>query len=239
MCAIETLQTPYVIAVDGPSGTGKSTTARLVAQELNLLYIDTGAMYRALTWKALQSSVSADDIAALTDLAQKTRLDFNAENEILVDGECRADEIRTPEVSGQVSHYCSDAAVRTILTQRQRELGGERSSILDGRDIGTVVFPDAQFKFFLIADYRVRAQRRLQEMQSKGIQSTLEDVEANLKERDQLDSTRETAPLRKAEDAIEIDTTELTIPQQVMQICDCVSGNAVQVQSSHNPNKEG
>jgi len=239
MCATKTLQTPYVIAVDGPSGTGKSTTARLVAQELDLLYIDTGAMYRALTWKAMQSSVSAEDIAALTELARNTKLDFNKENEIMVDGVCRATEIRTPEVSGQVSHYCSDADVRAILTQRQRELGGEKSSILDGRDIGTVVFPHAQFKFFLVADYRVRAQRRLQELQGKGIESTLEEVEANLKERDQLDSTRETAPLRKAEDAIEIDTTELTIPQQVMQICDCVSGNAAQAQSSHNPSKEG
>jgi len=210
---------PTIIAIDGPSGTGKSTTAKLVAARLGLLYLDSGAMYRAIAWKAKQQNIQATEIPALVSLAKSTVLGFDSHGQILVDGVSRAHEIRLPEVSAAVSLYCTHPDVRAVVTNQLRRIGGERGSVLDGRDIGTVVFPKARYKFFLQADYRVRAERRLAELVAKGIASTLAEVEANLRERDQLDSSRETAPLRQASDAISIDTTTTTIEQQVEQVC--------------------
>jgi cytidylate kinase len=209
---------PIVIAIDGPSGTGKSTTASILAKKLNIRYIDTGAMYRAITLKALNHNINPNDEVALIRLTQNTTLDFSEHNTILIDGVDCGDEIRTPRVSANVSHYCQLASVRQILTQKQREMGERYSCVLDGRDIGTIVFPNADFKFFLTADYKVRAERRLAELMAKGIKSDLAEVEQNLRERDHLDQTREVAPLRKAADAIEIDTTHTSIPQQVESI---------------------
>jgi len=214
---------PLIVAIDGPSGTGKSTTAKLVAARLGLLYLDSGAMYRGITWKALQAKVPHDQPAALVALARATKLGFDAEGLILVDGVSRADEIRLPEISGAVSKYCTHPDVRAVVTDQLRRIGAERGCALDGRDIGTVVFPHAQFKFFLKADYRIRAERRLAELASKGVATTLAEVEANLRERDELDSSREIAPLRQAPDAIEIDTTQTTIDEQVNQVCSHVN----------------
>jgi small subunit ribosomal protein S1 len=223
----ETSATPYVIALDGPSGTGKSTTAKEVARALSITYLDTGAMYRALTYAALQAKILPENLLELLKLARTTQISFNEENLVCVNGICCAQEIRTPEVSGVVSLYCQDAEVRRILTEKQREIGSLSSCILDGRDIGTVVFPNAQFKFFMNADYRIRAERRALELASQGSIVSVDDVEKNLKERDYLDSTRAVAPLVKAEGAIEIDTTHLSIQQQVEHILHAVKGGAV------------
>ena len=211
-----------IIAIDGPSGTGKSTTAKIVAKDLGITYLDTGAMYRAITFAALEKGVAPTDKAGIDQLLQSTKIRFDDNNQIVINGINREKEIRGKQVSEAVSPYSAIPEVRSVLTQWQREIAGERSCILDGRDIGTVVFPSADFKFFLVTDLKVRAERRYQECLQKGIAMTLEEIEKNLAERDRIDSSRATAPLKKADDAIEIDTTQLSIEQQVKKIEDRV-----------------
>ena len=211
-----------IIAIDGPSGTGKSTTAKIVAKDLGITYLDTGAMYRAITFAALEKGVAPTDKAGIDQLLQSTKIRFDDNNQIVINGINREKEIRGKQVSEAVSPYSAIPEVRSVLTQWQREIAGERSCILDGRDIGTVVFPNADFKFFLVTDLKVRAERRYQECLQKGIAMTLEEIEKNLAERDRIDSSRATAPLKKADDAIEIDTTQLSIQQQVKIIEDRV-----------------
>ena len=211
-----------IIAIDGPSGTGKSTTAKIVAKDLGITYLDTGAMYRANTFAALEKGVAPTDKAGIDQLLQSTKIRFDDNNQIVINGINREKEIRGKQVSEAVSPYSAIPEVRSVLTQWQREIAGERSCILDGRDIGTVVFPNADFKFFLVTDLKVRAERRYQECLQKGIAMTLEEIEKNLAERDRIDSSRATAPLKKADDAIEIDTTQLSIEQQVKKIEDRV-----------------
>lgn len=206
---------PIIVAIDGPSGTGKSTTARLVAQSLGFLYLDTGAIYRAFTWKALRETIPPQDTPALSRLVNNINIGFDEKNRVTVDGVDRSSEIRDPQVSEWVSRYCVNGEVRSILSGLQRCIAFHRDCVLDGRDIGTVVFPQADFKFFLTADYKVRAERRFAELTSQGIKITLQEVEDNLRERDALDAGRELAPLRKAPDAVEIDTTNLSIQEQV------------------------
>ena len=211
-----------IIAIDGPSGTGKSTTAKIVAKDLGITYLDTGAMYRAITFAALEKGVAPTDKAGIDQLLQSTKIRFDDNNQIVINGINREKEIRGKQVSEAVSPYSAIPEVRSVLTQWQREIAGERSCILDGRDIGTVVFPNADFKFFLVTDLKVRAERRYQECLQKGIAMTLEEIEKNLAERDRIDSSRAAAPLKKADDAIEIDTTQLSIEQQVKKIEDRV-----------------
>ena len=211
-----------IIAIDGPSGTGKSITAKIVAKDLGITYLDTGAMYRAITFAALEKGVAPTDKAGIDQLLQSTKIRFDDNNQIVINGINREKEIRGKQVSEAVSPYSAIPEVRSVLTQWQREIAGERSCILDGRDIGTVVFPNADFKFFLVTDLKVRAERRYQECLQKGIAITLEEIEKNLAERDRIDSSRATAPLKKADDAIEIDTTQLSIEQQVKKIEDRV-----------------
>lgn len=211
-----------IIAIDGPSGTGKSTTAKLVAKDLCLTYLDTGAMYRAITFAALEKGVGPEDADALARLLGTVDIRFDANNRILVDGVNREAEIRSKRVTEAVSLYSAIPEVRKVLTEAQRKIASETSSILDGRDIGTAVFPHADFKFFLVTDIKVRAKRRFLECRQKGIEMSLEEIEKNLAERDRIDSSRETAPLKKADDAIEIDTTQLSIQQQVKEIEDRV-----------------
>lgn len=211
-----------IIAIDGPSGTGKSTTAKIVAKDLGITYLDTGAMYRAITFTALEKGVAPTNKAGIDQLLQSTKIRFDDNNQIVINGINREKEIRGKQVSEAVSPYSAIPEVRSVLTQWQREIAGERSCILDGRDIGTVVFPNADFKFFLVTDLKVRAERRYQECLQKGIAMTLEEIEKNLAERDRIDSSRATAPLKKADDAIEIDTTQLSIEQQVKKIEDRV-----------------
>jgi cytidylate kinase len=166
-----------VIAIDGPSGTGKSTTAKLIAKNLGLTYLDTGAMYRAITFAALSAGITPDNKEDLNQLLRSTAIDFDSDNRVWVNGICRENEIRGAEVSKVVSIYSAIPAVRNALTEKQREIGQKQSCILDGRDIGTVVFPHADYKFFLITDTQVRAQRRFLEYQEKGIPMTLEEIE--------------------------------------------------------------
>jgi len=213
------VKTPLIIAIDGPSGTGKSTTAQLVAKRLGILYLDSGALYRAISWKAGQSNVAPVESESLSNLLQNTRLSFDANGLVVVDGFSRANEIRDPSISAVVSHFAALKTVRAAVTSFLQAIGMERSAVLDGRDIGTVVFPRATYKFFLQADYGIRAQRRQLELKEKGIEISLSEVEANLRERDRLDSERGEAPLRRADDAIDIDTTYTTIEEQVEQVC--------------------
>lgn len=213
------VKTPLIIAIDGPSGTGKSTTAQLVAKRLGILYLDSGALYRAISWKAGQSNVATVESESLSNLLQNTRLSFDANGLVVVDGFSRANEIRDPSISAVVSHFAALKTVRAAVTSFLQAIGMERSAVLDGRDIGTVVFPRATYKFFLQADYGIRAQRRQLELKEKGIEISLSEVEANLRERDRLDSERGEAPLRRADDAIDIDTTYTTIEEQVEQVC--------------------
>jgi cytidylate kinase len=201
-----------IIAIDGPSGTGKSTTAKMVAKELGWTYLDTGAMYRAVAYLMENGEWKMENLS------------FDQNNEILIDGVNRENEIRDPKVSAVVSKYSAMPNIREALTAQQREIGSKQPCVLDGRDIGTVVFPNAKHKFFLTADYKTRSERRLAELQAAGKASseTLESVEKNLRERDELDSKREFAPLAKAKDAIEIDTSHITIQQQVQRVLQSV-----------------
>jgi cytidylate kinase len=206
-----------VIAIDGPSGTGKSTTAKMVAKELGYTYLDTGAMYRAVAYLMENGELRIEN-------NNKFNIAFDDNNQILIDGVNREREIREPKISTVVSKYSAMPNVRQALTAQQREIGARQPCVLDGRDIGTVVFPNAKYKFFLTADYKTRAARRLLELQHSGQASgeTLESVEKNLRERDEADSKRELAPLAKAKDAIEIDTSHITIQQQVQRILQSV-----------------
>lgn len=219
---MNTKKSHIIVAIDGPSGTGKSTTAKIVAKDLGLTYLDTGAMYRAITFAALEKGIAPENSSGIDQLLRSTRIRFDDQNQIVINGINREKEIRGKQVSEAVSPYSAIPAVRKTLTEWQREIASERSCILDGRDIGTVVFPHADFKFFLVTNLKVRAQRRFLECQEKGIAMTLEEIEKNLAERDRIDSSRATAPLKKADDAFEIDTTQLSIQQQVKIIEDRV-----------------
>lgn len=208
-----------IIAIDGPAASGKSTTAKLVAERLGYLHIDTGAMYRAMTLKVLRTQISSQDWTSIAKLAGVTSitLEKNKKNliDVLLDGEIVSDEIRLPEVTNNVSNVSTVSTVRSLMVQEQREMGKDGGIVLEGRDIGTVVFPDAELKIFMIADPRARAVRRKKELEQKGVDVTLDELEKEIRERDKIDSSREVSPLTKADDAITLDTTELTIEQQV------------------------
>ncbi len=203
-----------VIAVDGPAGAGKSTIAKIVADKLNINYIDTGAMYRAITYKVLQNNVDVNDESAIVELAKNSDIDFK-DNNIYLDGKILKEEIRTPEVSNNVSNIAQIKDVRYLMVDVQREIGNRSSVILDGRDIGSYVFPNADYKFFLVASPNERGERRYKELVKKGYDITLDEVIKDVIRRDEIDSNREFAPLVKANDAIEIDTTGKSIDNVV------------------------
>ena len=202
------------IAVDGPSGAGKSTIAKAIAKKLCIDYIDTGAMYRAVGYKMLQKGIAMDDIPAITEMLKETEMDFSSGN-IYLDGENINDRIRTEEISKQASDCSALGIVRAKLTEQQQKMGEKKSVIMDGRDIGTVVFPDAEYKFYITATAEERANRRFKELIAKGEEVTYEKVLADIKQRDHNDSTREINPLRKADDALELDTTEMKIEEVI------------------------
>lgn len=203
-----------VIAVDGPAGAGKSTIAKIIAKNLNINYIDTGAMYRAITYKCLKNNIDISNEEEVSKLAKNTDIDFK-DNNIYLDGQILTDEIRTMEVSNNVSNVAKIKDVRYLMVDVQREIGKRSSVILDGRDIGSYVFPDADYKFFLIATPEERGKRRFIELSKKGYDTTLEEIIQDIIKRDEIDSNREFAPLVKSEDAIEIDTTGKTIEEVV------------------------
>ncbi len=211
----------FVVAIDGPAASGKSTTARLVAERLGFLYLDTGAMYRAVTWKALDTGIAPDDPEALGRLAAELRLTLETTADgvhVRVDGEDVTDRIRAPEISRNVSTVARVPAVRRRMVEIQRQLGRETSCVVEGRDIGTVVFPEAPVKIFLQASIEERARRRHAELAQQGVQQGLADLEAEIARRDRMDSEREDSPLRPAPDALALDTTGLTIEAQVAEV---------------------
>jgi len=208
-----------IIAIDGPAGAGKSTVAKLVAQKLGFLYIDTGAMYRALTLRALENKIPINDQSRLIELAKNTSIDLkNSKDgslEIFLDREDVSQEIRQPMITKFVSDVAKIKEVREVMLGLQRKLGRERDSVLDGRDIGTVVFPDADRKFYIDAQFAERVNRRYKELMGLGLNVSPKEIEADLHNRDTIDSTREVAPLKKAEDALYIDTTNMSIQEVV------------------------
>lgn len=208
-----------IIAIDGPAGSGKSSTAKLVGSKMNFLYIDTGAMYRAMALKAFLSEISYDDRENILKILPNTEIvqDIDrktGETRTFLDGKDVSFNIRTPEISKGVTSVCEIDEVRSKLVELQREMGRKGNVILDGRDIGTVVFPDADLKFFMVADVDVRAKRRLEELEQKGIKSTFDEVKQDIERRDLRDSSRSNSPLKPAEDSILIDTTKMTIEEQ-------------------------
>ena len=203
-----------IIAVDGPAGAGKSTISKLISKKLNINYIDTGAMYRAVTYKCLSEGVDVKNEAAVIEVAKRTDIDFR-DNNIYLDSKVVNEEIRTREVSANVSDVAKIKEVRYLMVDVQREIGTRNDVILDGRDIGSYVFPNADYKFFLVATPEERGRRRYKELCEKGFEGTLEEIIKDIEKRDEIDSNREFAPLKKADDAIEIDTTGLGIEEVV------------------------
>ena len=203
-----------VIAVDEPAGAGKSTIAKIIAKRLNINYIDTGAMYRAITYKCLKNNVDINNEEEVIKIAQNTDIDFR-DNNLYLDKEIVNEEIRTIEVSNNVSNVAKIKEVRYLMVDVQREIGKRNSVILDGRDIGSYVFPNADYKFYLIATPEERGIRRFKELTEKGYDTSLEEIIKDIVRRDEIDSNREFAPLVKAEDAIEIDTTGKSIDEVV------------------------
>jgi len=206
-----------LIAIDGPSGVGKSTTARRVAEHLGWQYLDTGAMYRAAALAIQRSGISLEDGAALESLLSGLELDQQAGRMYLA-GEDVSEAIRSPEVTRWVTPVSANARVREVLVEQQRHIGASGGWVVDGRDIGTVVFTQACCKVFLTASPEARAQRRLLELQAKGQPPIFAEVLADLQRRDQADSTRAVAPLRKADDAVELDSSGMSLDQVVAWI---------------------
>ena len=211
-----------VIAVDGPAGAGKSTIAKIIAKDLNINYIDTGAMYRAITYKCLSNNIDINNEEAVKEIAKQTDIDFK-DNNIYLDGKIVNDEIRTIEVSNNVSNVAKIKEVRYLMVDVQRDIGKRNSVILDGRDIGSYVFPNADYKFFLVATPEERGKRRHKELIEKGYEVSLEEIISDIIRRDEIDSNREFAPLVKAEDAIEIDTTGKGIEQVVQSVIEKIN----------------
>jgi cytidylate kinase len=222
-----------IVAIDGGSGSGKSTTAKAVAKALGYAYIDTGAMYRAVTLYFIREDVNLRDDDEVDRALDQISIQFryNAEqnrNETYLNGANVEDEIRGMEVSGLVSPVSEISSVRRKLVEQQRAMGVEKGVVMDGRDIGTVVFPDAELKVFMSCDMAIRAKRREKELLESGKNVQLEEVVKNLNERDRIDSSRSDSPLRKADDAVLIDTSHLTIDEQVQKVLDLVKEKAVE-----------
>lgn len=202
----------FRIAIDGPSGAGKSTIAKSVAKQLGIDYIDTGAMYRAVGYKVKQSGIAVEHKGELQKMLNDTSIDF-VKGDIILDGEIVNDKIRTSEMSQMASKCSALKEVREKLVEIQREMGTRKSVIMDGRDIGTNVLKDAEYKFFLTASAEERAERRHKELLEKGENISFEEVLNDIKQRDYNDMTRKLNPLTKADDALEVDTTGLSIEQ--------------------------
>ena len=206
-----------IIAIDGPAGSGKSTTAKLLADRLNYFYIDTGAMYRAVTYLALKNGI-VNDHPAVIALLDSISLDLSYANgvtRVFLNGEEVTDQIRTKEVNANVSPISTIREVRKKMVALQREMGNRGGVVMEGRDIGTAVFPHAHLKVFLTAGIDQRAVRRLKEFEEKSIPVTLDEIKMNLQERDRIDSSRCVDPLTKAEGAFEVDTSNTSIEEQV------------------------
>jgi len=217
-----------IVAIDGPAASGKSTTAKMVAKKLKMTYLDTGAMYRAVTLALLRSNTDLDDYDSVCQVVDELELDIydqGSKTVVRLDGEDVSQAIRSMQVTENVSTVSTVKYVREAMVEIQRNIGKKTNCVVEGRDIGTVVFPDAEFKIFMVADDKIRAERRLKELHEMGENRSLQEVLADLKRRDEKDSTRVHSPLQKADKAIEIDTSMLSIDQQVEKIINLVREN--------------
>ncbi len=216
-----------IIAIDGPAGSGKSTIAKLIAEDLGLVYLDTGAMYRLVTLKALNDGILGD-LEEIKKMLDNLNIDIK-ENGFYLDDIDVSEEIRKPIVSENVSHIAAIREVREKMVDLQRKFSESKNVILDGRDIGTVVFPNADVKIFLVADAKERANRRYKELIEKGENVKIEEIYENILKRDEIDSTRKESPLKKAEDAIEVDTTSKDIEEVKNEILNICSNSSMSV----------
>ena len=216
-----------VVTLDGPAGAGKSTVAKILAKRLGISYLDTGAMYRALTLKGLRLKMDLSDEEALTTLARRTQITFkdmpDGSLTIMLDGEDVSAAIRTPEVTNNTFYAARTPGVRTLMVAWQRAVGESRSIVTDGRDQGTVVFKDARYKFYLDADAEQRVGRRFKELNEAGRKVNLDQLRMDIQTRDQKDLSRSVGPLKKAPDAVTIDSTTLTVEQVVDKIMKLIS----------------
>ena len=212
-----------IIAIDGPSASGKSTTAKGVAEKLGITHLDTGAMYRTVTWGLKKAAIHLSDDEKVRDFLKNLEIYFDASNHIWLNGEDVSVEIRTGDISSRVSAVSAIPEVREKMVKIQRQIAGKKDCVLEGRDIGTVVFPDAEYKFFLVADTEIRAKRRLLDLERIGESSTLSELIDDIERRDAVDSSRDHSPLLQAEDAIPIDTSHLTINEQINKIVNLIN----------------
>lgn len=223
---------PQVVAIDGPAGAGKSSVAQRVAQALGYRYLDTGALYRALAWKAIRRGLRPQDTRYIIEMARETQVELrqqDGEQRVLVDGQDVTEAIRTPEVANLASPISAIPEVRALLLDWQREFGRQGGVVAEGRDTGTVVFPEAPVKIFLTASLEERARRRHKELLQRGVDISYEQVKLDLEARDQRDATRHVAPLRPAPDAVVIDSTHMSLEQvveEVLKICRAQLENA-------------
>lgn len=218
------MQKFIIIAIDGPAASGKSSLAKYLADRLNFLYVDTGAMYRAITYFAINNNI-ANDEQALVESTKKINLSLEYKNgitHVYIDGNDVTEKIRSPRVNSKVSDVSRIQGVRTELVKLQQKFGEQNNLIVEGRDTTTVVFPNADLKIFLTADVKERAKRRHKEFLEKGVKISLDEVEKSIMNRDKIDSGREVSPLTKADDAVEIDTTNLTIEEEIERIIEKV-----------------
>ncbi len=211
------------IAIDGPAGSGKSTVAKIVAKKLDFEYIDTGAMYRAYTYKVLNHNIDPQDESSVVSLLSSTEIDF-IHNHVFLDGIMVDDLIRTTQINNNVSYIASFKEVRLFMVLLQKKMAKTKSVVMDGRDITTVVLPDADFKFFITASAEERARRRYLELLENGVNTNFKEVLEGIKKRDIIDSTRVESPLTKTDDSVLIDTTNLTIEETVKIITDRIKG---------------
>lgn len=209
------------IAIDGPAGAGKSTVAKIVAEKLGLVYIDTGAMYRAIAYGVISVGIKPEDEEKVACFAREHEVSFSRQEgilRVLLDGNDVSTEIRTPEIGAVASTVSAFLEVRSILGEQQRKLGAKGNVVMDGRDIGTNVMPDAELKVFLTADVKERAMRRFLELKDKGSDVHYQNILSEIAQRDEKDMQREHSPLKKADDAVNIDTTGLTISEVAAKI---------------------
>ena len=214
-----------IIAIDGPSASGKSTTAKGIAEKLEIMHLDTGAMYRAVTLGLKNAGISHDDLGAVQGFLSEVEIYFDKNNQIHLNGVNISKEIRINDISSRVSAVSAIPEVRKKMVMIQRQIAKGNDCVLEGRDIGTVVFPNAEFKFFLIADLEIRAKRRLKELVEMGELKSVSELIDDIKRRDEFDSSRDHSPLKKAEDAIPIDTSHITIDEQINKIVNLINHN--------------
>lgn len=220
-----------VVAIDGPAAAGKSTVAKMVAKKIGATYIDTGAMYRAVTYFALSQNIDPKDESAVVSLLPKLKLDIKEDERIFLNGTDVTKQIRSIEVNDNVSYVASYKDIRLALVNIQRKMSESISVVMDGRDIGTYVLPNADIKIFQVASVGTRALRRYKENISKGIQCELEDIEIGLKKRDHIDSTRTFAPLKPADDSIVLDTSNLSIEEAVDAVIEIIKKKGYEVKN--------